>query len=102
MKYRLCYILPVYNILSHLCSSNAVVSDTPPSKTFTAETSMYCPRSFDRAEDVAGEISDGFNTTALPAATAPMIGSTANTLGDNKTRWKEEKEVISIIYCTQE
>lgn len=40
---------------------------------------MYSPNNFAISDDVAGAISDGFRTTALPAAIAPMTGSSDNT-----------------------
>ena len=61
--------------MSHFCSSKAEVSEVAPSITFTAEVSKYFPTSFAIKDDVAGEISDGFRTTALPAAIAPTTGS---------------------------
>lgn len=52
---------------------------------------MYFPRSSASNEDVAGATSDGFNTTALPAAIAPMTGSSDKTCG--RTKLKEKKEL---------
>ena len=46
------------------------------------ELSRYSSNSFESSEDVAGEISDGFRTTAFPAAMAPITGSTDNTEND--------------------
>lgn len=44
-----------------------------------AELSKYFKSSFESNEDVAGAISDGFKTIALPAAIAPTSGSRDNT-----------------------
>lgn len=65
--------------MSHFCSSNADVSATAPSTTFMQELSKYFPTSLAINEEVAGQSSDGFKTTALPAAIAPIAGSRANT-----------------------
>lgn len=65
--------------MSHFCSSNADVSATAPSTTFKKELSIYSPISFASNDDVAGAISDGFRTKALPAAIAPTTGSRDNT-----------------------
>ena len=40
-----------------------------------AELSMYSGTSFPRMAEVAAEASDGFMTTALPAAMAPAAGT---------------------------
>jgi len=53
---------------------------------------MYSPNSFASNDDVAGAISDGFKTTALPAAIAPMTGSSDNT---GKTD-REFNNIVSI------
>lgn len=74
---------PVYNILSHFCSSNTVVSGIAPSTTLIAELSKYSSNNFTSKDDVAGAISDGFKTTALPAEIAPMTGSRDNTAKTN-------------------
>lgn len=69
----------MYKILSHFCSSNADVSATAPSTTLIEDLSTYSPSNLASSNDVAGAISDGFRTTALPAAIAPMTGSRDNT-----------------------
>lgn len=56
-----------------------MVSGTDPSITFIALVSIYSPNNLASNEDVAGAISDGFKTTALPAAIAPITGSKDNT-----------------------
>jgi hypothetical protein len=43
------------------------------------ELSTYSGSSFANNAEVAGAISDGFNTTAFPAAIAPMTGSIEST-----------------------
>lgn len=78
--------------MSHFCCSNADVSSTAPSTTLIDEVSMYSPNSFASNDDVAGAISDGFKTTALPAAIAPMTGSSDNT---GKTD-REFNNIVSI------
>jgi hypothetical protein len=65
-------------MLSCFCSSNEVVSVTVPSTTLIADVSRYSSNNFQGSGDVAGEISNGFNTTAFPAAIAPMTGSIDN------------------------
>jgi len=65
-------------MLSCFCSSNGVVSVTVPSTTLIADVSGYSSNNFRSSGDVAGEISNGFNTTAFPAAKAPMTGSIYN------------------------
>jgi hypothetical protein len=40
---------------------------------------MYSPNNFANSAEEAGAISDGFRTTALPAAIAPTTGSRDNT-----------------------
>ena len=65
-------------MLSCFCSSNEVVSATVPSTTLTADLSSYSSNNFQGSGDVAGAISNGFNTTAFPAAIAPMTGSIDN------------------------
>jgi hypothetical protein len=51
----------------------------PPSTTLMQELSTYSGSSFANNAEVAGAISDGFNTTAFPAAIAPMTGSIEST-----------------------
>jgi hypothetical protein len=51
----------------------------PPSTTFIQEPSTYSGSSFANNDDVAGAISDGFSTTAFPAAIAPITGSIDST-----------------------
>lgn len=79
---------PVKKILSHFWSSSAVVSGTPPSITLIVVLSKYSLNNFAKREDAAGAISEGFSTTALPAAIAPMTGSTDNTKEKNKAPWR--------------
>lgn len=52
----------------------------PPSTTFIQELSTYSGSSFANNDEVAGAISDGFRTTAFPAAIAPMTGSIESTI----------------------
>ena len=73
-------IAPVKKILSHFCSSKIVVSWGPPSITRMAFGSRQRGRSLANTFEVAGETSDGFNSTAFPAEMAPMRGSNANTV----------------------
>ena len=70
--------------MSHFCSSSADVSATAPSTTLIKELSIYSPTNFASNDDVAGAISDGFKTTALPAAIAPTTGSIDNTGKDKQ------------------
>lgn len=46
------------------------------------ELSTYSVRILLSNDDVAGATSDGFNTTALPAAIAPITGSSESTAED--------------------
>ncbi|KAF9678917.1 hypothetical protein SADUNF_Sadunf07G0086300 [Salix dunnii] len=57
---------------------NCVVSATVPSTTLTADLSRYSSNNFQSSGDVAGAISNGFNTTEFPPAIAPMTGSIDN------------------------
>lgn len=66
-------------ILSHFCSNNADVSATAPSTTLTEDLSTYSSNNVFSSDDEAGASSDGFRTTALPAAIAPMTGSRDST-----------------------
>ena len=43
------------------------------------ELSRYSSNNFESKVDVAGAISEGFRTTALPAAIAPITGSIDST-----------------------
>jgi hypothetical protein len=51
---------------------------------------MYSPNNFANSAEEAGAISDGFRTTALPAAIAPTTGSRDNTE-------KIESDIIVLI-----
>jgi len=62
-------------------SSSSVVSGTPPSTNVIADESKYLGTRRARAVDVATETSDGFMTTALPAAMAPATGTSSNWIG---------------------
>jgi hypothetical protein len=70
-------ILPVKRTLSHLCSMSFSPTSAPPSTTFTALGSRYFGMLAARNAEVDGASSDGFTTTALPAAKAPESGSRA-------------------------
>ena len=70
-------VLPVKRTLSHLCSMSLSPTSAPPSTTFTALGSRYFGMFAARNAEVHGASSDGFTTTALPAAKAPESGSRA-------------------------
>jgi len=53
---------------------------------------MYLPNKFASSEDEAGAISDGFRTTAFPAAIAPTTGSR-----DSTEKTDRESDIIVFI-----
>lgn len=63
--------------------------------------SKYSLNNFAKREEVAGAISEGFSTTALPAAIAPMTGSTDNTV-NNKQKYTptRHKNINSCLLYT--
>ena len=69
--------LPVKRTLSHLSSMSCSPTSGPPKTTFTALGSRYLGMLAARNAAVYGASSDGFTTTALPAASAPESGSRA-------------------------
>uniref|UniRef100_A0A0A9DBP1 Uncharacterized protein n=1 Tax=Arundo donax TaxID=35708 RepID=A0A0A9DBP1_ARUDO len=78
--------LPVKRTLSHLCSMSFSPTSAPPSTTFTALGSRYFGKLAARNAAVDGASSDGFTTTALPAAKAPESGSITKPI-----RFQQEK-----------
>ena len=55
-----------------------------------AVLSTYSSNNFASSDDVAGAISDGLRTTALPAAMAPMTGSRDNTGKGEQNLFQDE------------
>lgn len=71
-----------------------MVSSTDPSTTLIADLSRYSSTKLDSNNDVAGAISDGFRTTALPAEIAPMTGSRDSTRKQRQFTLLTERSLI--------
>ena len=72
---------PVKNRWSQRCSANAWPTAASPSTTANSSSSNSRETRFSSSADVAGVSSEGFSSTRLPAASAPIAGASASWTG---------------------
>ncbi len=72
---------PVKNRWSNGSCENARPTSAPPSTTANSSSSKCSATSSRSTSDVAGVMSDGFSSTRLPAASAPIAGASASCTG---------------------